>query len=249
MLPRLNKFLGREEIAGPPTAGADDMHALQAARAEALSARAKADSHLRNTEARMRGCPEPVPNAAAGEEWVKRPAAWSRAIDSTVLPSPASGTEVADDLKVFHDCALSETVLRQKIAPADAPAPFCISLDVLRFEGSFLSLCLQLDEKIATALTQEDILQIEMQARMESQVPVFARLNIKQGPNVHDRVAAFPFAEQGSDRAQVGFDLLYHQLETQALSGAWIDLIFDKPAMNLIEVQDIRISCRKRVSL
>ncbi|WP_425092847.1 DUF6478 family protein [Tropicimonas sp. S265A] len=249
MLRNLSRLLtpaAATETGLPQTDPASDLVAQQSA---ALASRAAADAAARAAQAALRGLRAPQPDPARAETWAFRPTAWHQAAHTPHLVGPASGTEIAPGLSVFHDCPLSESCVRQTLAPASAPAPFGITFDILRFEGSFLSLCLHLADTDVSAWAHEDIIRIALVAQMETPIALYGRLNLVQGPNTQQMLAHFPFETASDDCAKVAFDLSYAGLEPDPLTGAWIDLIFEKPAMNAVHLHDMRLSRGKRADL
>lgn len=77
----------------------------------------------------------------------------------------------------------------------------------------------------------------------ENHMGVFARLNIKHGPNVEqllNRIA--------TDQTNVSleFDLGYLKLNEKRLERIWLDIIFEDPAMNYINIRDLAVFRRPR---
>jgi hypothetical protein len=249
MLRNISRFLTPTDTAqslrGPEPAASD----LHAQRAAALSDRAEADARARQIEAELCGLRPPHPDLAGGEVWAQRPAAWSRPARTRRLASTRPGTEVAPGVKLFHDCPLAEIAFHQPLCGPDAPAPFALSLDVLRFEGSFLSLCLHLNEADAAALTADVVFRVDLEMTIESPVQVYARLNMMHGPNQRQILAGLPFEGRLSGRADAGFDLAYAQIDRDQVSAAWIDVILENPAMNAFLLHDMRLSRNRRAGL
>jgi Family of unknown function (DUF6478) len=54
---------------------------------------------------------------------------------------------------------------------------------------------------------------------------------------------------RASDEAAVEFDLAYAKFNEKRVERAWIDLIFDRPAMNRIELRDVAFSRRIRAEM
>lgn len=75
---------------------------------------------------------------------------------------------------------------------------------------------------------------------MEKPIEVFARLNIKHGPNTEQLVLELP--TETSD-VMVEFDLGYSELNEKRLERMWLDLIFEGPEMNQVTIRDMTF-CR-----
>lgn len=215
----------------------------------ALYTRAVADADLRDAEAAIWQIADPKPDLQKGEVWAKRPAPWAQGALSRRFFGPEPGSAVAPSLKVYHDCPLAQFSLHQSLASQRAPAPFSLSVDVLHFDGSFLSLCLNLDGTETADWHKQDVIRVTLEARMEARLPIYARLNLKQGPNTLQQLAEFGFGDTLGGRRAVGFDLAYAGLGPEAVDAVWVDLILEKPAMNAVHLDDVTLSRSKRADL
>ncbi len=81
---------------------------------------------------------------------------------------------------------------------------------------------------------------------MEKPLEIFARLNIKHGPNTEQLVRELPLHES---EVMVEFDLAYTNLNEKRAERIWVDLIFEGPQMNQIIMRDITFSRRPRAEL
>ncbi len=180
-------------------------------------------------------------------DWAWRPEVWSRAIRPSGFAAIASGTAIGQELKLFHDCSESEITLRQ-IRNADATdlAPWGLRLDVFRFAGSYLSLVVDLPTADASALRARHILRIDARIDVERPVEIFARLNIRNGPNTEQMVRELP---RGRSDIFAEFDLAYGRINDKRLERAWVDIIFEGPEMNQITLRDVTFSRRPRAEL
>lgn len=235
--------------ANDPLAKHGSASAAWDARKAALRARSLADQQLRQAEADLRGAPPLMPDLAAGELWTLRPAAWSQAAPMKRLIAPTSGTKIAPGLSLFHDGKTAEVLLRQAFADPDGPAPFAFTVDVLHFDGAFFSLCQQLNEELAKSLSSRDVLVVDIDATMEAPLPLYARVNLMQGPNHREMLAEFAFHGQLSGHAHAAFELAYAQLDETPITAAWLDLILEKPTMNALHIADLRLTCGRRAEL
>ncbi len=67
---------------------------------------------------------------------------------------------------------------------------------------------------------------------MEKPLEIFARLNIKHGPNTEQIVRELPLSK---DNIVVEFDLAYTKLNENRVENIWLDLIFEGgPEMNQV---------------
>jgi Family of unknown function (DUF6478) len=81
---------------------------------------------------------------------------------------------------------------------------------------------------------------------MEKPLEIFARLNIKHGPNLEQIVRELPLAEE---EVMVEFDLAYTKMNEKRVEKLWIDLIFEGPEMNQIILRDVTLTRRPRAEL
>ena len=81
---------------------------------------------------------------------------------------------------------------------------------------------------------------------MEKPLEIFARLNIKHGPNVEQIVRELPLNEE---EVMVEFDLAYSKMNEKRVERLWVDLIFEGPEMNQVILRDVTFSRRPRAEL
>ena len=183
-------------------------------------------------------------------DWAWRATPWAAALCPATIAGATGGTQLAEGVRLFHDCPLSEITLRQTLATSPAArAPYVLSLDALGFEGSFLSLAMDLPKEGATTLTRSHIVILTTKMWMERPAEIFARLNIRQGPNTEQLVSELKPGDRPDSPVVAEFDLGFHDINPAKLETAWIDLIFDKPAMNLVRIEDFTVTRRPRAEL
>lgn len=180
-------------------------------------------------------------------DWAWRPSLWRGAIAQRGISSVASKSMLGEEITLFHDCTQSELTLRQlrNQRPQDL-APYGLRLDVFNFDGSFLSLVLDLPKDAIDGLKRTHILQINTILEMEKPLEIFVRLNIRHGPNTEQIVREFPL---NKDDVNVEFDLAYANLNEKRIEKAWVDLIFENPQMNQVTLRDLTLSRRPRAQL
>ena len=154
---------------------------------------------------------------------------------------------LGEEVTLFHDCNLSELTLRQlrNLREADL-APYGLRMDVFKFDGSFLSLVIDLPTDATNALKRTHLLRMNCIVEMEKPLEIFARLNIRHGPNTEQIVRELPLHEED---IMVEFDLAYSNLNEKRVERAWIDLIFEGPEMNQVILRDLTFSRRPRAAL
>ena len=152
-----------------------------------------------------------------------------------------SKTDVGEEVTVFHDCKISELTLRQIRNTREADlAPFALRMDVFRFDGSCLSVVIDAPESACEGLQRRHIVRVNTIMEVEKPIEVFARLNIKHGPNTEQLVLELPL---GQEDCMVEFDLGYSELNEKRIERMWLDLIFESPEMNQVTIRDITF-CR-----
>ncbi|MFT4148719.1 MAG: DUF6478 family protein [Paracoccaceae bacterium] len=182
-----------------------------------------------------------------GTDWAWRPDLWKGQIPVPGQAAVAVKTQVCDGATIFHDCRRSELTFRQiRNTRAADVAPFGFRMDVFRFDGTFLSLVFDLPPEAAQGLRQKHIVRLDLIVEMEKPLEIFARLNIKHGPNVEQVVREIPVT---GEEAVVEFDLAYTRMNEKRVEKLWIDLIFEGPEMNQIILRDVTVSRRPRAEL
>jgi len=182
-----------------------------------------------------------------GTEWSWRPRLWRGPLAQKGMASVDSKTPIGDEVTVFHDCKITELTFRQLRNSRDADlAPFGLRLDVFRFDGSFLSLVVELPDDACTGLKKRHLIRLNLQVECEKPLEIFARLNIRHGPNTEQMVRELPLHD--SD-VFVEFDLAYSKLNEKRVERMWLDLIFEGPQMNQITVRDLTFARYPRAAL
>ncbi|WP_339761595.1 DUF6478 family protein [uncultured Sulfitobacter sp.] len=182
-----------------------------------------------------------------GTDWFWRPMLWRVPLPVQGLSSVKPKAKLGDEVTVFHDCSLSELGIRQlRNLREEDLAPYGLRLDVFRFDGSFLSIVLDLPDGCVEGLKRTHLLQMRTIVEMEKPIEIFARLNIRHGPNTEQIVRELPVHQPD---VMVEFDLAYSTINEKRVEKAWIDLIFEGPEMNEIILRDLTFSRRPRAQL
>ena len=124
--------------------------------------------------------------------------------------------------------------------------PFGLRMDVFRFDGSFLSLVLNMPQSACEGLLRRHLLRMEVIVEVEKPLEIFARLNVRHGPNTEQIVRELPLSD---DKIMVEFDLAYTKLNEKRVEAMWIDLIFEGPEMNQVTLRDLTFSRNPRAEL
>jgi len=229
--------------------GREDLRTL---RGQARQVQAPLSRFLHIAEGRLA---MPAESAAAFDlplhcDWAYRPEPWNGPLEVPGLAEIASNTAIGTDLKVFHDCRASELSLHQvRNSHAGDRAPFGLVMEVFQFDGTFLSLVIELPKEAVHGLEKRHMIRLAIQADVERPVEIFARLNIKSGPNV-EQVLRELSVNTGAEQAQsVEFDLAYSRINEKRVEQMWLDLIFEGAEMNRIALLDVALTRRPRAEM
>ncbi|MDF1802439.1 DUF6478 family protein [Thalassovita sp.] len=182
-----------------------------------------------------------------GSDWAWRPELWRAALPTPGMSSVQNGRKLGDEATLFHDCHFSELTLRQLRNHRESDlAPYGLRIDVFKFDGSFLSLVVDLPPEAVQGLQKRHLIRMDTIVEMEKPLEIFARLNIRHGPNTEQFVRELPLHEE---EIMVEFDLAYSRLNEKRIEKAWIDLIFEGPEMNQVTIRDLTFSRRPRADL
>lgn len=230
-------------------AEAADLSALRVMRGRARALKRQIDRVLHVAEGRL-ALPMVGSTAMrkpATADWAWRPDPWRGPLPVPGLASVQNKTEIGPGATVFHDCRVSELTFRQIRNQREADlAPFGVRLDVFRFDGSFLSLAIDLPPAAVEGLKLRHLIRLDTIVETEKPLEIFARLNVKHGPNVEQVVRELPL---GEPEVMVEFDLAYTRMNEKRVERMWVDLIFEGPEMNQITLRDVTFCRRPRAEL
>lgn len=182
-----------------------------------------------------------------GTDWAWRPEIWRLPLPSPGRASVPSKTMLGREVTLFHDCTRTELSLRQLRNSREADlAPYGLRMDVFAFDGSFLSLVIDLPREATEGLTRQHLIRLDTIVELEKPLEIFARLNIRHGPNTEQIVRELPLHEE---EIMVEFDLAYSSLNEKRIERAWLDLIFENPQMSQVVLRDVTLSRRPRAAL
>ena len=185
--------------------------------------------------------------APIGADWSWRPEIWRGPVRPVGAASVPTKTRIGSEATVFHDCTISELTFRQlrNTRPVDL-APFGLRMDVFGFDGSFLSLAIDLPAEATHDLRKRHVIGLDAIVEMEKPLDLFARLNIKHGPNTEQVVRELPV---NNGEAVMEFDIAYTKVNERRVERAWVDLILKEPEMNQVVLRDLTFSRRLRSEL
>jgi len=182
-----------------------------------------------------------------GTDWSWRPELWRGPLPVPGLSSVPTKSMLGAEVTLFHDCDFSELTLRQlRNLREEDLAPYGLRMDVFKFDGSFLSLVIDLPNAATQGLTRAHLLRIDTIIETEKPLEIFARLNIKHGPNTEQIVRELPLNEED---VMVEFDLAYTRLNEKRIERIWLDLIFEAPDMNQVILRDLTFARHLRAAI
>jgi hypothetical protein len=180
-------------------------------------------------------------------DWSWRPELWRGPLATPGISSVQTKSMLGNEVTLFHDCDYSELTLRQlRNLREEDLAPYGLRLDVFKFHGSFLSLVVDFPKDGIRGLNKSHLLRMDAIVEMEKPLEIFARLNVKFGPNTEQLVRELPLNDE---HIRIEFDLAYSKLNEKRVESAWIDLIFEGPQMNQVILRDLTFSRRPRAQL
>ena len=242
------RMLGRWGRLADAAAGMDT-ESLRALRARARALRREVDRVILEADHRL-ALPVIGSNAMRkplGTDWAWRPDLWRGAIATAGIAAVPSRAAICDGTTVFHDCRHSELTVRQIRNTRETDiAPFGFRMDVFRFDGSFLSLVVDLPPEAVAGLKLRHLIRVDAVVECEKPLEIYARLNVKHGPNLEQIVRELPLNDQ---EMMVEFDLSYSKISEKRVERMWVDLIFEGPEMNQIILRDVTFSRRPRADI
>lgn len=230
-------------------AASADLATLRRQRTRARLLRAQLDQLIYTADERLAlpvvgatGFPKPH-NA----DWAWRPELWRGPLAGPGIAAVETKSMLGNEATLFHDCSRSELSLRQLRNTREADlAPYGLQMDVFKFDGSFLSLVIDLPHDAVAGLKRRHLIRMDTIVQMEHPLEMFARLNIRHGPNTEQIVRELP---AGEEQVSIEFDLAYTKLNEKRIERAWVDLIFEGPNMNQVVLRDLTFSRRPRAQI
>lgn len=240
-----SRSLKRWEVAAR-AAETIDLAVLRQMRSQAKQMRRRVDQVTHMADSRLT-LPRVGSNAIRKPpqaDWAYRPEIWRGPIDPVGISAVQTRSKIGNAATLYHDCQISELTLRQVRNTREGDlAPFGLRFDVFKFDGSFLSLVVDLPKEATKDLRRNHILRMTAEVETEKPLEIFGRLNIKYGPNVEQVVRELPMDQ---DDMTVEFDLAHTQISENRLERIWVDLIFEGPELNEINLRDLTFSRRPR---
>lgn len=187
------------------------------------------------SQARARAIPRPL-----HADWAWRPELWTGQVEGMPRDRVASGAALGREAKLFHDCPRAECAVRQLRHAAAVDGVAGIEIETGPFEGAFLSLAIDLPLEAVQGLSRRHLLGVAITCEVTRHLNVYTRINVRHGPNLAQVVRARDGA------VPVDLDMALADLDEDRVTAAWVDLIFEAPAMNRITLGDVTLSRRPR---
>lgn len=222
---------------------------VRALRDEAANLRPHIDTFLSQADGRLatRDPRDVNFHTPKGTDWSWRPDMWCQPVEEAGRVAVETQTDLGHGTTLFHDCDRSEISTRQVRNVHDHyKAAFGLKLDVFQFDGSFMSLVIDLPEAATEGLRKHHLIRLAVDVEMENRIEIFSRLNVQHGPNSEQIVRALPVHQTD---VWVEFDLAYTNLNEKRVEKMWLDLIFEGPAMNEVLLRDLNMSRSPRAEL
>lgn len=242
------KILARAQQRWFELASRGDMslHGRQRLRDEAMSLRRNLDRFLTNTDRHVDQIKArlDVMHLPGGTDWRWRPSFMDLPLRPDGVVFPTSGAQFGLETSLWHDCPERSLILQQiKNLRTSDLSPFGLMLEVFGFSGSFLSVSIDLPSEALANLTRNHIIRLEANFELEREMTIFARLNVANGPNTDQVTHQFTANPQDTHTHHViEFDLAYTEINEKRLEKIWLDLIFEAPNMNALEIRELFLS-------
>jgi hypothetical protein len=155
-----------------------------------------------------------------------------------------SGARLMPNTKVFFDdatCALIVQQFRNDIS--EGFAPYGVALELFQFEGSFLSLAIDLPDELYETFAKDELIGLSGAIFAERPAGFTVRLNIKHGPNTDQLIQAH---DLNHSEIRAEFDLAHLNINVKRVEKIWLDLVFETPNFNRISVTDLAFYKRPR---
>lgn len=176
-----------------------------------------------------------------GTDWRWRPDVLSAPLPVPGLVQPESGVRLGDEVALWHDCPARAVMLRQVLNSRVADlAPFGLRLEVFGFSGNFMALSMDLPAAALEGLGPDHILRVETALTVEQPLNIYLRLNLEHGPSVEQLQNYLGYVSPDATGTTVAaFDLAESGLGKARLDKAWLDMIFEAPALNAIQIREL----------
>ena len=176
--------------------------------------------------------------------WSWRPELWTVRCPSRSGPVVQSGARLTSNTKVFFDGGDRAVIFKQlRNDISQRFAPYGVALELFQFDGSFLSLAIDLPDSLCGTFAKDKLIGLSGAIFAERATGFTVRLNIKHGPNTEQLVQAH---DLNWSNIGVEFDLEHLKINVNRVEKIWFDLVFETPNFNRISHTDLAFSKRPR---
>ncbi|HEY0276216.1 MAG TPA: DUF6478 family protein [Paenirhodobacter sp.] len=182
-------------------------------------------------------------NLPWGCDWVWQPDPWCVPMVPQVIAAGVGRAEIAPGVALLHDGAMSDITLTQEHHNAGSGG---MALAVGNFDGSFLSLVIDLSGAGLAGLRRNHLLRLATQIRSERPARIYIRLNLTYGGHTEYLVRQHDVLDGDY---LVDFDLAVTGMAEQRLEKAWVDVIFAEPQHNRVLLRDLVLLRHPRANI
>ncbi|MCX8509057.1 MAG: DUF6478 family protein [Rhodobacteraceae bacterium] len=221
--------------------------AVRQRRIDARALRREIDTYIDLAEELLLSSLDRPTQRPAASDWVWQPQLFRRALERKGFAGQAAPWRFDPELVLFHDCPLALLSARQfLVEPGESRSPFGLQLDCFHFAGSYLSLSLDLPQEAACSMNHLHLVTVGGRLRALKPGAVYARLNIRHGPNLAQMTQRM---EGDNGMMAATFDLAQTALNEKRIENAWLDLLFEAPALNQYRLSDLTLHRRPRAEI
>jgi hypothetical protein len=176
--------------------------------------------------------------------WSWRPELWTMRCPSRSGPVMQSGARLTSNTKVFFDGGDRAVIFKQlRNDISQGFAPYGVALELFQFDGSFLSLAIDLPDSLCGTFAKDKLIDLSGAIFAERATGFTVRLNIKHGPNTEQLIQAHDI---NWSNIGVEFDIEHLKINVNRVEKIWFDLVFETPNFNRISHTDLVFSKRPR---
>ena len=150
-------------------------------------------------------------------------------------PVVQSGARLTSNTKVFFDGGDRAVIFKQlRNDISQGFAPYGVALELFQFDGSFLSLAIDLPDSLCGTFAKDELIGLSGEIFAERATGFTVRLNIKHGPNTEQLIQAH---DLNWSNIGVEFDLEHLKINVNRVEKIWFDLVFETPNFNRISLR------------
>ena len=179
-------------------------------------------------------------NLPPSTDYSHRPDAWRGPISPAGRAPARNEASIGADATLYHDSRIDGISLRQvRNSSSDDLAAFGVVLDVLGYDGSFLSVVLRAPDGMIHDLHKRHVMRVSLRLDSERETDLYLRANLKHGPNTTQETVKM---RRDGAEATGEFDLAYSDFIEGRVEHIWFDIFFEDPALNQFFLRDLTLS-------